>query len=235
MKDMPKPDNRRKYDAVFHAEALRLAGQSRSIQAAARALNIDPKRICQWQKAAQTPLAAALGPALARRQTQELEILKSHCQQTLQARYLADRAFMSPYRFIAAERGHYPVRQFGQVLGVPASGFYAWQADQQREVGSDETPAWETPLRHPSAPSGLAPKRARMGRQRTAMRRRNLHQPNTYTPRTTDSTHGMAWAVPPTGCWTSPNLPKPIQPGSRTSPICRSPPPPGLICAPFRT
>ena len=90
MKDTPKPDNRRTYDAAFRAEAVRLAEQSRSTQAAARALNIDPKRICQWQKATQTPVAAALGTALdpstaaelrqlrtlARRQAQELDILK---------------------------------------------------------------------------------------------------------------------------------------------------------------
>jgi transposase len=50
MKDTPKPDKRRKYDAAFRAEALRLAEQSRSAQAAARALNIDPKRIYQWPK-----------------------------------------------------------------------------------------------------------------------------------------------------------------------------------------
>ena len=90
MKDTSKPDKRRTYDAAFRAEALRLAAQSRSAQAAARALNIDPKRIYQWQKAAQTPVAAALGAtldpataaelrqlrALARRQAQELDILK---------------------------------------------------------------------------------------------------------------------------------------------------------------
>jgi len=90
MKDTPNPDKRRKYDAAFRAEALRMAEQSRSAQAAARALNIDPKRIYQWQKAAQTPVAAALGAALdpvtaaelrqlralARRQAQELDILK---------------------------------------------------------------------------------------------------------------------------------------------------------------
>ena len=64
MKDTPKPDNRRTYDAAFRAEALRLAAQSRSTQAAARVLNIDPKRIYQWQKAAQMPVAAALGTAL---------------------------------------------------------------------------------------------------------------------------------------------------------------------------
>ncbi|WP_345127139.1 hypothetical protein [Hymenobacter antarcticus] len=34
MKDTPIPDKRRKYDAAFRAEALRLAGQSRSPRAA---------------------------------------------------------------------------------------------------------------------------------------------------------------------------------------------------------
>ena len=90
IKDTSKPDKRRKYDAAFRAEALRPAKQSRSAQAAARALNIDPKRLYQWQKAAQTALAAALGasldPATAaglrqlraanRRQAQELDMLK---------------------------------------------------------------------------------------------------------------------------------------------------------------
>ena len=52
MKDTPKPDNRRPYDAAFRAEAVRLAEQSRSTQAAARALSIDPKRLYQWQKVA---------------------------------------------------------------------------------------------------------------------------------------------------------------------------------------
>jgi len=50
MKDTPKPDNRRTYDAAFHAEALRLAEQSRSIQAAARALNIDPNASISGKK-----------------------------------------------------------------------------------------------------------------------------------------------------------------------------------------
>ncbi|OGX87960.1 transposase [Hymenobacter coccineus] len=90
MKDSPPPAKRRRYDAAFRAEALRLAAESRSTQAAARALNIDPKRIYKWQKEALTPVAAAQGaeldPATAaelrqlraanRRQAQELEILK---------------------------------------------------------------------------------------------------------------------------------------------------------------
>ena len=46
---------------------------------------------------------------------------------------------MSRYRFIAAERD-YPVRRLCQVLGVPASGYYAWQTGQQRAV-DQHTPA----------------------------------------------------------------------------------------------
>ena len=116
---------------------------------------------------------------------------------------------MSRYRFIAAERGHYPVRRLCQVPGVPASGFYAWQADRQRAVGPAKTPAWETALvkvfgtHHRRYGTrrlrvALREKGHRVGRQRlrTAMRRRGLHalQPKAYTPRTTDSTHGLRCA-----------------------------------------
>ena len=38
-----KPITRCKYDAAFRAEALRLACAGRSTQAAARALNVNPK------------------------------------------------------------------------------------------------------------------------------------------------------------------------------------------------
>ena len=90
MKDSPQPAKRRRYDAAFRAEALRLASESRSTQAAARALNISPKLLYKWQKEVLTPVAAARGGkldpataaelrqlrALARRQAQELDILK---------------------------------------------------------------------------------------------------------------------------------------------------------------
>ena len=90
MKDSPQPIERRRYDAAFRADALRLAGESRSTQAAARALNIEPKRLYKWQKEALTPVAAARGAALDpttaaelrqlraanRRQAQALNILK---------------------------------------------------------------------------------------------------------------------------------------------------------------
>ena len=71
-----------RYDAAFRAEALRLASKSRSTLAAAWSLNIDPKRLYAWQKAAQQPLPADLTEATEvralrqanKRLAQELEI-----------------------------------------------------------------------------------------------------------------------------------------------------------------
>jgi len=43
---------------------------------------------------------------------------------------------MSCYRFIEAQRDHYPVRLLCQLVKVPASGYNAWQqAQQQRTAG----------------------------------------------------------------------------------------------------
>lgn len=50
MKDSPQPVKRHRYDAAFRAEALRLASESRSTQAADRALNISSKLLYKWQK-----------------------------------------------------------------------------------------------------------------------------------------------------------------------------------------
>ena len=80
------PDKRRKYDEVFKAEALRLAGESRSTQAAARQLGISPKLLYRWQQAqlvaevgseevARDPEVRALRARL-KRAEQELDILK---------------------------------------------------------------------------------------------------------------------------------------------------------------
>jgi putative transposase len=115
---------------------------------------------------------------------------------------------MSRYRFIAAQRDHYPVRLLCQLVEVPASGYYAWQQAQSQKIVQQE-PAWETALvkvfgvhkrcygtRRLRAE--LRPQGYRVGRQRlrTAMRRRGLHalQPKAFTPRTTDSTHGLRCA-----------------------------------------
>ena len=78
------PLKRPRYDAAFRTEALRLASESRSTLAAARALNIDAKRIYAWQKAAQPPVPADPAEAAEvralraanKRLAQELDILK---------------------------------------------------------------------------------------------------------------------------------------------------------------
>ena len=80
------PRKRRRYDEAFRAEALRLASESRSTQAAARQLGISPKLLYKWQKAAQPVLevgneeseSAAMRQLRAevRRLQQERDILK---------------------------------------------------------------------------------------------------------------------------------------------------------------
>ena len=93
-------------------------------------------------------------------------------------------------------------------LSVPASGYYAWQqAPQQRATQCE--PAWETALVkvfgvHKRCYGtrrlqvALRKKGHLVGRQRlrAAMRRRGLRalQPKAFTPRTTDSTHGLRCA-----------------------------------------
>ena len=80
---MEKPDKRRKYDAAFRTEALRVVAESRSTPAA-RALNLDPKLLYKWQRDAQPALPADPVEALEvrqlratnRRLAQELDILK---------------------------------------------------------------------------------------------------------------------------------------------------------------
>ena len=70
-----------------------------------------------------------------RRQVQELAILKtSRCQRLLKALAPTDAGPMSRYRFVDAERRHYPVRRLCQALGAPAGGFCAGQQGQQKAV-----------------------------------------------------------------------------------------------------
>ena len=57
------PDKRRKYDEASKAEALRLAGESRSTQAAARQLGSSPKLRYRWQQAQVVAEVGSLGVA----------------------------------------------------------------------------------------------------------------------------------------------------------------------------
>lgn len=64
MKDGPTPSKRRRYDAAFQAEALRLADESCSAQVAARASNINSNRLYKWQTEALTPWQRHVGRRL---------------------------------------------------------------------------------------------------------------------------------------------------------------------------
>lgn len=65
MKDSPQPAKRRRYAAAFRAEALRLASESRSTQAAARGgAELDPATAAELRQLR----------ALTRQQAQELDI-----------------------------------------------------------------------------------------------------------------------------------------------------------------
>ena len=85
-KSKKTPDKRRKYDDAFKAEALRLAAESRSTQAAAQQLGISSKLLYRWQEAklvaevgsvevARDPEVRQLRAQL-KRAEQELDILK---------------------------------------------------------------------------------------------------------------------------------------------------------------
>ncbi len=95
MKDSPQPSTRRRYDAAFRAEALRLASESRSTQAAARALNLAPKRIYKWQKEALTPVAAARGAELDPATAAELRQLRAANRRPAQAQESVKKAIAS--------------------------------------------------------------------------------------------------------------------------------------------
>jgi uncharacterized protein (DUF2249 family) len=45
---------------------------------------------------------------------------------------------MSRYRFIEAQRDHYPVRLLCQLVEGCASGYYAWQQAQNQKVVQHE-------------------------------------------------------------------------------------------------
>ncbi|AWM33968.1 hypothetical protein DDQ68_14940 [Hymenobacter nivis] len=186
MNDTPKPDKRRKYDAGLRTRTLRLAEQSRLTQAVARALNLDPKRLYRWQKAAQTLVVAVLGAALDpataaelrqlraanRRQAQELEILKKAIAicQMLEAYFRRHRTTeqLPLYRCRARAQPGAPTlsgaRGAGQWVLCLAPGPAAGYGKGNASLGNGFSEGlWGAPepLRYPPAASGVVPERAR--------------------------------------------------------------------------
>jgi len=116
---------------------------------------------------------------------------------------------VSRYQFIDQQRASYPVRLLCQVLGVTPSRYYAWGVRGAKVPKLVAPAAWELALVQTFTyyKQRYSTRRLRaelqaqgypVGRQRlrTALRRRALRavQPRAYTPRTTDSTHGLRCA-----------------------------------------
>jgi len=115
---------------------------------------------------------------------------------------------VSRYQFIDQQRLTYPVRLLCRVLGVTPTRYYAWSA---RAVSQPQAvvAAWQTAMVQAFTAhkqrygtrrlrAELQAQGYRVGRQRlrTELRRRGLRaaQPRAFTPRTTDSTHGLRCA-----------------------------------------
>jgi putative transposase len=107
------------------------------------------------------------------------------------------------YRFIAAERAHHPVRLLCRVIGVAASGFYAWlrrgpsQREQRdRTLAGQIAAVFAASRRTYGSPRVHAELRAegvRVSRKRVARLMREAGLAATIRrrfPRTTDSDHG---------------------------------------------
>jgi putative transposase len=108
------------------------------------------------------------------------------------------------YRFVAAERASFPVRALCRVVGVAASGFYAWlrrgpgrRRGDDRRMGERIGAIFEASRRTYGSPRVHAELRAegvRVGRKRVArlMRESGLTpaRRRRRVPRTTDSRHG---------------------------------------------
>ncbi|GAA4506844.1 hypothetical protein GCM10023172_36580 [Hymenobacter ginsengisoli] len=116
---------------------------------------------------------------------------------------------MSRYQFIDQQRASYPVRLLCQVLGVTPGCYSAWVAQGAKLAKPVREAAWKAALvqvfmRHKQHYGTrrlrveLQAQGYRVGRQRlrAELRRRGLRalQPRAFTPRTTDSTHGLRCA-----------------------------------------
>lgn len=116
---------------------------------------------------------------------------------------------MSCWQFIKQERNTYSVDLLCRTLDVSPARYYAWRKPPRQAVPTPPAGDWQEAMKQAFSDHrrcyGTRRLRAelhaqgyRIGRQRlrTAMRRHGLRalQPRVYTPRTTDSTHGLRCA-----------------------------------------
>ncbi|MDO7888238.1 hypothetical protein [Hymenobacter cheonanensis] len=91
---------------------------------------------------------------------------------------------MSCWQLIEQERGSYPVELLCWTLDVLAARYYAWRKRQQSSPVQPASVDWEEALKNT------------FGQHKRCYGTRRLRAlvPRVYTPRTTDSTHGLRCA-----------------------------------------
>src|SRR5690349_7704908 len=203
---MAQERKRRRFTAEYKAEAVkRLEESGKALQQVAAELGVHANQLRTWRN---ERLAAGSAEALARQKAEAAELarLKRENKRLEQENEILERA-ASPgrrsrhgYRFVAAERATFPVRSLCRLVGVAASGFYAWlRRGPGRRAGEDAGLAgriaaiFEASRRTYGSPRIHAELRedgVRIGRGRVArlMRRGGLTAARRRrVPRTTDS------------------------------------------------
>ncbi|HKI00988.1 MAG TPA: IS3 family transposase [Thermoanaerobaculia bacterium] len=207
---MAQERKRRRFTAEYKAEAVkRLEESGKALQQVAADLGVHANQLRTWRN---ERLAAGSADALARQKAEAAELarLKRENKRLEQENEILKRAAaffarggpVVRYRFVAAERATFPVRMLCRLVGVAASGFYAWlRRGPGRRAGEDAGLAgriaaiFEASRRTYGSPRIHAELRedgVRTGRGRVArlMRRGGLTAARRRrVPRTTDSRH----------------------------------------------
>src|SRR5918998_3376579 len=165
------------------------------------------------QRAARSRLGRGLGPAEGGGRRARPAAAREQAARAGERDPEAGRGFFRPgggpvmsYRFVAAERAAFPIRMLCRLVGVAASGFYAWL---RRGSGPDRREGADRDLRarvgaifaasrgtygSPRVHAELRARGVRVGRTRVArlMREGGLSATiRRRAPRTTDSRHGL--------------------------------------------
>ena len=178
---------RRRFTAEYKAEAVkRLEESGKGLQQVADELGVHANQLRGWRN---EHLATGSAEALARQKAEAAELarLRREVKRLEQENEILKRAAaffaqgggrLMRYRFVAAERATFPVRTLCRVVGVAASGFYAWlrrgpgrRREDDRRMGERIGAIFEASRRTYGSPRVHAELRAegvRVGRKRVA-------------------------------------------------------------------
>ncbi|AWJ88121.1 IS3 family transposase (plasmid) [Azospirillum sp. TSH58] len=214
---------RRSFTDEFKREAVALLdGSGRPLEHVARELGLQPSVLRNWRRAAQgqpprsrsgaPAVPGAATPATPDEQAAEIARLRRELERARQERDILKKANQHllgsaemRFRFVEDHRDEFPVRLMCTVLGVSASGYYAWRgrpesdraaANRQllaevRRVHGRHQGRYGSPRVHAALRAeGVAAGRGRVAR---LMRRHGIRgaAARRFRPATTDSRHGL--------------------------------------------